>query len=49
MSDLGHQSSSNGENPEVSSHKEISLDEIVTHIREFNSPVFSDDINSMST
>ena len=51
MSDLGHQSGSNGENPEVNSRHEISLDKISVYIRrmrESNLLMFSDDIDFMS-
>ena len=47
---MGHQSGSNGEEPEVNSHREISPDEIAVHIkhmRESNQSVFSASIDSM--
>ena len=51
MSNLGHQSGSNGEDSEVNSFHEISPNEIAIYIRrmrEYNKPVFSDSIDSMS-
>ena len=50
--DLGHQSGSNGMNPEVNSRHEISLDETSIYIyirqmRESNLPLFSASIDSM--
>ena len=50
MTDLGHQSGSNREAPEVNSRYEASLDDIVTHIsrvRESKAPLFTTEYESI--
>ena len=50
MSDLGRQSGSNGEAPEVNSRYEISPDDILVHIKQMKEsilPLFSATIGSI--